>query len=40
MRMESRNKIDITHRWPELKKLGKAFGSTPVILDGEIVAFR
>ncbi len=38
MRMESRNKIDITHRWPELKKLGKVFGSTPVILDGEIVA--
>jgi bifunctional non-homologous end joining protein LigD len=38
MRMESRNKIDITHRWPELKKLGKVFGSTPIILDGEIVA--
>ncbi len=38
MRMESRNKIDITHRWPELKRLGKVFGSTPVILDGEIVA--
>src|SRR5271157_1353663 len=38
MRMESRNKLDITHRWPELKKLGKVFGSSPVILDGEIVA--
>ncbi len=38
MRIESRNKLDITHRWPELKALGKVFGATPVILDGEIVA--
>lgn len=38
MRLESRNKLDMTHRWPELKKLGKVFGSEPVILDGEIVA--
>jgi bifunctional non-homologous end joining protein LigD len=38
MRMESRNKLDMTHRWPELKNLGKVFGPEPVILDGEIVA--
>jgi len=38
MRLESRNKLDMTHRWPELKELGKVFGSEPVILDGEIVA--
>ena len=38
MRLESRNKLDMTHRWPELKQLGKVFGPEPVILDGEIVA--
>jgi len=38
MKLESRNELDITYRWPELTKLGEIFGPTAVILDGEIVA--
>ncbi len=38
MKLESRNKLDITYRWPELTELGEIFGPTAVILDGEIVA--
>jgi bifunctional non-homologous end joining protein LigD len=37
-RIEGRNELDVTHRWPELTKLGENFGSTPAILDGEIIA--
>jgi bifunctional non-homologous end joining protein LigD len=38
VRIESRNKQDMTHRWPELRKLGETFGAIAAILDGEIVA--
>jgi bifunctional non-homologous end joining protein LigD len=38
VRIESRNKLDMTHRWPELIKLGETFGAIAAILDGEIVA--
>lgn len=38
LRLESRNQLDITHRYPELHVLADALGSRPAILDGEIVA--
>jgi bifunctional non-homologous end joining protein LigD len=38
-RFESRRGGDITSRYPELRGLGPALGSTAVVLDGEIVAF-
>ena len=38
LRFESRNRLDITHRYPELHVLGDALGSRPAVLDGEIVA--
>jgi len=38
LRLESRNRLDITHRYPELHLLGDALGSRPAVLDGEIVA--
>ncbi len=39
MRLESRNLLDITARYPELEALGEALGpERRVILDGEIVA--
>jgi len=38
LRFESRNRLDITHRYPELHVLGDALGSRSAILDGEIVA--
>ena len=38
LRLESRNRLDITHRYPELHVLGEALGSRPAVLDGEIVA--
>jgi len=38
-RFESRRGGDITGRYPELRELGEALGATPVVLDGEIVAF-
>jgi bifunctional non-homologous end joining protein LigD len=37
--LESRNGNDVTHRYPELRKLGEALGARDVVLDGEIVAF-
>lgn len=37
LRLQSRNLIDITARYPELQDLGKALGR-PTLLDGEIVA--
>jgi bifunctional non-homologous end joining protein LigD len=38
-RFESRRGGNITSRYPELRGLGPALGSTAVVLDGEIVAF-
>jgi bifunctional non-homologous end joining protein LigD len=39
VQLESRNGNDVTHRYPELRKLGEALGARDVVLDGEIVAF-
>ncbi len=39
LRIESRNLKEITERYPELHRLGRALGSHTAILDGEIVAF-
>jgi bifunctional non-homologous end joining protein LigD len=39
LRLASRNGRDITPRYPELRELGRALGSTQAILDGEVVAF-
>jgi len=38
VRLESRNGNDVTPRYPELGPLGRALGSRPAIVDGEIVA--
>src|SRR5688500_10217744 len=38
LRLESRNQLDITRRYPELHIIADALGSRPAILDGEIVA--
>ena len=38
LRLESRNQLDITRRYPELHVLTDALGSRSAILDGEIVA--
>lgn len=37
--LRSRNDLDVTPAYPELHPLGPAFGSRPVVLDGEVVAF-
>jgi bifunctional non-homologous end joining protein LigD len=37
--LESRNLIEITHKYPELGALARALGSSSAVLDGEIVAF-
>ncbi len=37
--LESRNRNDITARYPELRELGRAVGAREAVLDGEIVAF-
>jgi len=39
VRIKSRNDLDMTAAYPELRALGRALGSRPAILDGEIVAF-
>jgi bifunctional non-homologous end joining protein LigD len=39
IRLTSRKGNEITHRYPELRKLGEALGTREVILDGEIAAF-
>ena len=36
---QSRNLLDITASYPELAELGKAVGSTRLVLDGELVVF-
>jgi len=38
VRLQSRTGEDITPRYPEIHPMGRALGSTEVILDGEIVA--
>jgi len=38
LRLESRNLNDVTDRYPELARLGRALSSHGAILDGEIVA--
>jgi ATP-dependent DNA ligase len=40
LRLESRNLIDITARYPELRALNRALSHHEVVLDGEIVARR
>ena len=39
IRLLTRNGNDVTHRYPELRRLGEALGARDVVLDGEIVAF-
>lgn len=39
LRILSRNDLDVTDAYPELHPMGRAIGSRPVVLDGEIVAF-
>lgn len=36
--IDTRTGRDVTHRYPELRELGRALSTTEVILDGEIVA--
>jgi bifunctional non-homologous end joining protein LigD len=38
LRLQTRNRNDITPRYPELAPLGQALGPRQVVLDGEIVA--
>jgi bifunctional non-homologous end joining protein LigD len=38
IKIEARSGNDVSHRYPELGALGRALGTTEVILDGEIVA--
>jgi bifunctional non-homologous end joining protein LigD len=39
VRLMSRNTLDISPRYPELRELGLAVGATRLVLDGEVVAF-
>jgi bifunctional non-homologous end joining protein LigD len=39
VRLQSRNLLDITPQYPELRALGLALGASEAILDGEIVSF-
>ena len=39
LRLESRNLLEITDKYPELAELSRTLGSRSAILDGEIVAF-
>jgi bifunctional non-homologous end joining protein LigD len=39
MRIESRNRNDVSSRYPELEALGRQLGTREAVLDGEIVAF-
>ena len=39
VRLMSRNDLDITRSYPEIAGLGEQLGSTPAVLDGELVAF-
>jgi bifunctional non-homologous end joining protein LigD len=39
IRLVTRNGNEVTHRYPELRKLGEALGAREAVLDGEIVTF-
>jgi bifunctional non-homologous end joining protein LigD len=39
IRLASRKGNDITPRYPELRELGRALGTSEAVLDGEVVAF-
>jgi bifunctional non-homologous end joining protein LigD len=39
LKLESRNRNNITPRYPELRELGRALGTHEAILDGEVVSF-
>jgi bifunctional non-homologous end joining protein LigD len=39
IRLFTRNGNEVTHRYPELRKLGETLGAHEAVLDGEIVAF-
>ena len=39
LRLESRNLIEITDKYPELALLSRALGSHSAVLDGEVVAY-
>jgi bifunctional non-homologous end joining protein LigD len=39
IKIRSRNDLDVTDAYPELHAMGRALGSRPAVLDGEIVAF-
>ncbi len=38
LRLETRNLRDVTIAYPELQPMGEALGSTPLVVDGEVVA--
>jgi bifunctional non-homologous end joining protein LigD len=38
LRLQTRNRNDVTPRYPELAPLGQALGAHQVVLDGEIIA--
>jgi bifunctional non-homologous end joining protein LigD len=40
LRLESRNRTNITPRYPELRELGRALGTHEAVLDGEVVSFE
>jgi bifunctional non-homologous end joining protein LigD len=40
VRLMSRNDLEITASYPEVVGLGEQLGSTPAVLDGELVAFN
>lgn len=40
VRLRSRNGLDVTDAFPEIKALGRQAGSTSMLLDGEVVATR
>jgi bifunctional non-homologous end joining protein LigD len=39
IRLQTRNLLDSTRQFPELREMGEGLGATEVVLDGEIVAF-
>ncbi len=40
VRLMSRNDLDVTRSYPELRGLGEALGAVEAVLDGEVVAFH
>ncbi len=40
IRLQSRNLLDVTSQYPELRALGESLGATEAVLDGEIVAIN